>query len=362
MKRFLAVVAGLLLLVSAYLFLWPVPVDPVAWQAPADAGYIDPYASNDLLRPATAIDLGEYEGPEDVALGTDGLIYTTTKDGSILQVRNRAVSEFARVEGRALGIEADRDGSFVIANAYVGLQRIGTDGSVTTLLDSVDGAPLVYANSLGIGPDGMIYFSQSSSKFGPREFGGTYAASLLDILEHGGHGSVFAFDPETGDVTRIMSGLNYANGVAVSDDGAYLIVAETGHYRVLKHWLVGDRQGETEILLDNLPGFPDNVKNGQNGRFWIGFAAPRNAIIDKWSDKPALRRMIQRLPATFRPKAEPLSHVIAINGDGDVLMNMHDPSARFPTITGVVETRDALYLSTLFGNMLPRLAKGDIGR
>ncbi|MEL7185081.1 MAG: SMP-30/gluconolactonase/LRE family protein [Pseudomonadota bacterium] len=362
MKRILAVVAGLLLLVAAYLLFWPVAVDPVAWQAPKDAGYIDPYASNNLLRPATAIDLGEFEGPEDAALGTDGLIYATTKNGAILQIRNRAVTEFARVEGRALGIETDRDGSFVIANAYVGLQRISSDGSVTTLLDAVEGGPLVYANSLAIAPDGMIYFSQSSNKFGPGEFGGTYDASLLDILEHGGHGSVFAFDPQTRDVARIMSGLNYANGVAVSDAGDFLVVAETGHYRVLKHWLNGERRGETEILLDNLPGFPDNVKNGQNGRFWIGFAAPRNAIIDKWSDKPALRRMIQRLPAAVRPKAEPLSHVIAINGDGDVLMNMHDPSARFPTITGVVETRDALYLTTLFGNMLPRLAKGDIGR
>ena len=154
----------------------------------------------------------------------------------------------------------------------------------------------------------------------------------------------------------------FDNGVAVSEGGDYLIIAETGHYRILKHWLTGERAGETEVLLQNLPGFPDNVKNGQNGRFWIGFAAPRNALIDKWSDNPALRRMVQRLPATLRPKAEPLSHVIAIDGDGNVLMNMHDPSHRFPTLTGVVETREALYLTTLFGNSLPRLAKRDIGR
>lgn len=362
MKRALAAITGPLLLLAAYLFLWPVPVDPVAWQAPVDRGYVDPYASNDLLRPTTAIDLGDYSGPEDATLGLDGLIYATTHDGTILQIRNRAVSEFAQVDGRPLGIETDFDGSLVTANAYVGLQRIATDGSVTTILDQVGGEPLVYANSLGIAPDGTIYFSQSSSKFGAEEFRGTYDAALLDILEHGGHGSVFAFDPQTGDTSRVMQNLNYANGVAVSEDGDYLVVAETGHYRILKHWLRGERAGETDILLDNLPGFPDNVKNGQNGRFWIGFASPRNAILDKWSDKPALRRMIQRLPAAVRPKAEPLSHVIAIDGDGNVLMNMHDPSHRFPTLTGVVETREALYLTTLFGNSLPRLAKRDIGR
>ena len=362
MKRFLAVFAGALLLLAAYLMLWPVPVDPVSWDAPRDQGYIDPYAYNDLLRPATAIDLGQFEGPEDATLGLDGRIYATTYDGTVVQIRNRGVSAFTKLEGRALGIETDQDGSFIVANAYVGLQRIATDGTVTTLLDSIDGEPLYDANSLGIAPDGKIYFSQSSKKFGAKKYHGSFEASLLDILEHGGHGSVFEYDRDTGTATRIIKDLNYANGVAVSEGGDYLIIAETGHYRILKHWLTGERAGETEVLLQNLPGFPDNVKNGQNGRFWIGFAAPRNALIDKWSDNPALRRMVQRLPATLRPKAEPLSHVIAIDGDGNVLMNMHDPSHRFPTLTGVVETREALYLTTLFGNSLPRLAKRDIGR
>ena len=73
-----------------------------------------------------------------------------------------------------------------------------------------------------------------------------------------------------------------------------------------------------------------------------------------------LRKVIQRLPASMRPNAEPFSHVIAINGDGEVLMNMHDPDARFPTLTGVVETRDTLYLTTLFGNQIPRIAKRDL--
>ena len=51
---------------------------------------------------------------------------------------------------------------------------------------------------------------------------------------------------------------------------------------------------------------------------------------------------------------------IAINGDGDVLMNLHDPTARFPTMTGVLETREALYLTTLFGEVLPRIYKRDL--
>ncbi len=41
-------------------------------------------------------------------------------------------------------------------------------------------------------------------------------------------------------------------------------------------------------------------------------------------------------------------------------MNMHDPAARFPTLTGVLETQTNLYLTTLYGGALPVIAKQDL--
>ena len=360
MRRALAISGIFLALVSAYLLLWPVPVEPVAWQAPVDRGYVDPFAPNKMLKSATGINLGDFESPEDATLGQDGRIYVTTASGSIVRIQNRGISEFVNVGGRPLGIETDHDGSLVVANAVVGLQRIKRDGTITILLHEFEQQSLENANNLGIGPNGVIYFSQSSTKFTASGFGGSYEASLLDILEHGGNGNVYAFDPASGTATRLMTNLNYANGVAVSEDGSFLLVAETSEYRILKYWLSGELQGTTEVLIDNLPAFPDNIKNGLNGRFWVGFAAPRNQLIDQLSDKPFARKIIQRLPAAVRPKADPFSHVIAINGDGEVLMNLHDPAARFPTLTGVLETRDSLYLTTLFGHRLPRVKKRDL--
>lgn len=357
MKNGILAVGLLLGTVILYLLLWPVPIQPVSWSAPANRGLVDPFEVNDMLRAAYAIDLGQFEGPEDATVGKDGKIYVTTLSGQILQIHNGRVNQFAFADGRPLGIEARDDGSFVVANAYRGLQQIDRDGTVTNLLSEVDGQPLIYANNLAIGPDGTIYFSESSSKFGAESSRGTYEASLLDIMEHGGHGRVFAFDPGTGHVEVLIDGLNFANGVAVSRDGAFLVVSETGHYRILKYWLSGDRQGETEVLLENLPGFPDNLKSGMQGRFWLGLAAPRNTLLDKLADNPSARKIVQRLPRFVHPKATPSSHVIAFNGDGEVLMNLHDPEARFPTLTGVVETRRSLYLTTLFGKSLPHVEK-----
>ena len=360
MKRVLGYHGFLLAGICFYLLAWPVPIDPVAWQAPADKGFVDPFAPNDLLEAATAIDLGSHAGPEDATLGHDGLVYVTTEDGLVLRIHNRRAEKFADAGGRPLGIEVNADGSLLVANAYLGLQSIDKQGEVSTILGSVDGNVRVYPNNLAVGQDGRIYFTEASSKFGADKYRGSYNASLLDIMEHGGHGGVFVFDPETGAAKQLLDDLNYANGIAISEDNSYLVIAETSNYRVLKHWLTGPRQGETDVLLDNLPGFPDNLKTGRSGRFWLGFAAPRNKLLDKISDKPWLRKVIQRLPAVLRPKAVPASHVIAFNGEGEILMNMHDPNARFPTLTGVLETQRSLYLTSLFGHKLPVITKKDL--
>jgi sugar lactone lactonase YvrE len=361
MKRVLSATGLVLVGLFLYLLLWPVPVAPVAWDAPINQGMTDPFGPDDRLRHARGIALGAHDGPEDVTAGRDGRLYATTKGGKILQIDGYGtVREFADIGGRALGIEAAADGSLVVANAYFGLQRISPDGQVELLIDEIDGRPLVYADDLAIANNGMIYFSEASTKFGAKASAGTYEGSLLDINEHGGHGQIIAFDPASGDAEVIIDGLQFANGVAISEDQSYLLIAETGSYRILKHWLAGPDAGQTEVLLENLPAFPDNINNGHNGRFWVGFVAPRVDILDTLSGKPFLRKVLQRLPAGLRPKAEPYSHVIAINGDGDVLMNLRDPDARFPSITGVYETSDSLYLTRLFGNELPVLDKADL--
>jgi sugar lactone lactonase YvrE len=361
MKRSLVVIGSLLAAAILYLLFWPVPIDPVAWDAPVNQGLVVPFGPDDRLGRARTIDLGPHNGPEDVTAGHDGLLYATTKAGLILQIDGYGkVREFADVGGRALGIETDSDGSFVVANAYTGLQRISSDGRVESLLSEVGGRPLEYANDLAIANDGTIYFSEASTKFGAEESAGTYEGSLLDIMEHGGHGLIIAFHPDE-DVARvIIDGLQFANGIAISEDQSYLLVAETGTYRILKHWLLGPRTGETDVLIDNLPAFPDNINNGLNGNFWVGLVAPRVDVLDSLSDKPFLRKVVQRLPAGVRPKAEPYSHVFMIDGDGVVLMNLQDPAARYPSLTGVYETSNSLFMTRLFGNELPVLDKDDL--
>ncbi|MEM7433210.1 MAG: SMP-30/gluconolactonase/LRE family protein [Pseudomonadota bacterium] len=349
---------AIVLLIILYLALFPVPIEPVAWQAPIDGGFVAHFAANDRLARARTFSIAPYTGPEDITSGVDGQLYATTHEGVILRLDGRGgVDVFADVGGRPLGIELDSDGSLLVANAYKGIQRVSHEGNVSTVVDEVDGLALVYADDLAIGLDGVIYFSEASTKFGAQMSGGTYEASLLDINEHGGHGFVVAFDPRDASTRVLLDGLNFANGVAISDDQSFLLIAETGAYRILKHWLTGPRAGETEVILDNLPAFPDNINTGNDGRFWIGFVSPRSAALDALSDKPLLRKVVQRLPAFMRPQAQPHSQVIAINGDGEVLLNLQDAQARFPALTGVFETPSALYFTALFGGQIAYIDK-----
>lgn len=359
MKRSTTIIVAVLAALLFYLLAWPVPIDPVAWDAPEDRGLTGVFAANDRLREATAIDLGDHEGPEDIARGPDGLLYASTHGGLILKVspNDSSVTTFARVGGRPLGLEFDSDGSLLVANAYLGLQRVSPLGEVSLLLSEIDGQPLVYADDVAVARDGTVYFSEASTKFGAQAANGTLDASLLDILEHAGNGLIIAWHPGDGEAQVLLDGLNFANGVAVSDDQQYLLIAETGSYRILKHWLAGPQAGDTEVLIDNLPGFPDNINNGLNGRFWVGLVSPRSELLDRYAESPFVRRIMQRLPAFVRPKPIPSSHVIAINGEGEVLMDLQDPAARYPMLTGVLETRGALYLSALVGHALPVLDK-----
>lgn len=346
---------------ALYLLLWPLPISPVAWDAPQDQGLIDPYAANDRLDIMTIVDLEPFHGPEDIAFGFDGLLYAGTRDGKVISFQadgsDRRV--FAETGGRPLGL--DFAGGFLyVANAELGLQRIRKDGRVVVLSDSVDGSAIGYADDVAVASNGQVYFTDASTRFHAADWGGTYAASLLDIMEHGGHGRVLKYDPFSDQTTQIMDSLNFANGIAVSEDQQYLLINETGHYRIWRYWLQGPRTGESELIMENLPGFPDNLNNGLNGRFWVGLIAPRSELLDKYSGNPFIRKVMQRLPAMLRPKAVPSTHLLGIDGDGNVLMNLQDSKARFPAVTGAIESAQNIYISSLFGNQIAVLRKLDL--
>ena len=66
-KRFLTPLA-LIAVGAAYLGLMPVPIDPVAWEPPLDAGHVGDFAPNTELANLERISVGVSAGPEDLSL------------------------------------------------------------------------------------------------------------------------------------------------------------------------------------------------------------------------------------------------------------------------------------------------------
>jgi len=361
-KKTVWTIVVLSLVLAGYVCLWPVPIKAVAWQAPAAPGYTGAHAANDKLAGLTLIQLGAEAGPEHIVLARDGKLYAAMASGNIVRMNpdGSAQEIYANTGGRVLGFDFDAAGRLIAADAVKGLLAVGTDRRVTVLTDRVGSDPIRYADAVVVAKSGRIYFSDASARFAPARWGGTFEAAVLDIIEQAATGRILEYDPATGGTRIVVKGLSFANGVALSSDEQSLFVAETGKYRVWKVGVAardvdlsgGAASAQASIVFDNLPGYPDNLMRGQDGRIWLGFSGPRSPDVDAMAGRPFLREVTLRLPRALWPLPKRYGHVIAFSEDGKVVADLQDPTGAYPETTGLTETADRLYVQNLHLHVL----------
>jgi sugar lactone lactonase YvrE len=330
--------------------LRPARIDPVAFEPRPGPGLRRAFAPNRELVQARRLADGRVAGPEDVAVGEGAALYTGTADGRIKRVSllNEAVADFAVTGGRPLGLRFDPQGRLIVCDAVKGLLAIDREGRVTTLATEADGRPFRFTNNLDVARDGTIYFTDASDTFGTDEY-------LFDLLEARPHGRLLRHDPATGRTSLLLDGLHFANGVALSADEDFVAVAECYRYRIVLYWLKGPRAGRTEILIDNLPGFPDNLSRAADGGFWVALYTVRNERLDSLHPHPGLKKLISRLPALFWPKPARYGLVALLAPNGQPLLSLHDPTGeRVHAVTTAREHEGHLYLGTLHDSWLAR--------
>ncbi|MFQ6396298.1 SMP-30/gluconolactonase/LRE family protein [Nocardia sp. KC 131] len=281
-------------------------------------------------------------GPEDVVLTPDGRVLTGVADGSIFSIdpADGSMHLLVNTGGRPLGLHADADGSVLVCDSTRGLLRLDADGGLEVLVDEVEGEPLPFASNVVRDDDGTIYFSSSSRRYRLDEWMG-------DILEHSGTGRLLRRDP-SGVVETLLDGLQFANGVVLSPDRSCVVVAETGGYRVSRYWLTGPKAGTHDYLIENLPGFPDNMGLGSDGLIWITLPSPRNPLLDRLLPLPGvLRRIVWSLPAWLQLRPPKTIWVMAVDFEGKVVHDLQVEGTNFSMVTGVVEHGGVLYLGSL---------------
>ena len=275
----------------------------------------------------------------------DGTVLTGVADGRVLRLhpRNGTVSVVADTGGRPMGLEWLPDGRLLVCDARRGLLAIDThSGTTEVLATQVAGQTLGFCNSASVAPDGTIWFSDSSSRFGIDVW-------KADILEHSGTGRLLRRDV-SGECEVVTDGLQFANGVALTDDPTHVVVAETGSY-ALSTCPTRPGTHRPTPLLTNLPGFPDNIATGTDGLIWVALASPRDVVVDALASLPGLlRQIVWALPEAVQPQPANQVWVVAVDpGSGHVVHDLQGSHPQFGMTTGFREHAGTVWLGSLVG-------------
>ncbi len=362
--------------------LWPSRFDPIAWQAPP-ARVLD--TDTQPMSGLTRLGIGAGTGPETVAIDPRGRLYAGYADGTIRRfdandAGGRSPGEvFATTNGRPLGMAfgpplpsskrhqhparaghgtstpTDPDSqhpTLYVADADQGLLAIDRNGNVTVLSTSANGQPFAFTDDVVVAADGHVYFTDATSRWHQPHY-------RTAILEHHGDGRLLRYDPHTGSTDVLLDGLQFANGVALGPNDDYVLVTETGAYRVTRYWLRGPHAGAHGMFMNDLPGFPDGIDaDAEHHGFWIALFAPRNDLLDLVAPYPWLRKVVYRLPQWAQPAPAHVGHIVHVANDGHVISQRIDDSDKaYAPITSVTAHGDWLYLGSLEAHAIGRVPR-----
>jgi len=342
----------LVILILAFLLLMPTNVEPVAWKPQVAPSLTDGiYADNQRLKSAKQVGPGGIEGPEALLLEDDFLI-TGLHDGRLLRTsldgQQRQV--LADTGGRPLGLARHPNGLLVIADGVKGLLSLDAQGRLTALTTEANGLKFGFTDDVAIDKSGhYAYFSDASSRWG-------YGHDGEAIIEHGGDGRLLRYDFQTGKTSVLLDKLEFANGVTLGPDDAYVLVNETGAYRISRYWLTGPNAGTHDLFIDNLPGLPDNLAFNGRDRFWVALYTPRNPLLDGTAGHPFVRKMIVRAMMVLPKPVEKRGFVLGLDLNGKVIANLQDASnGNYSPITTAREYGDWLYFGSLKATHMARM-------
>lgn len=339
-----ASVSALMALLLGYLLFWPVPFDPMVGPVraanPAGTGV---FAKNNKLAAADMLATGT--GPEAAAFDAQGRLYSGLTNGDIIRLADDGTKQvLANTGGRPLGLKFDAAGNLVIADAKKGLIAMARNGTLSTLATHHNGERMKFVDDLAIAKDGKIYFSDASARH-------EYGHDILEVFEFRPSGRLMVFDPQSDAVDVLLDNLYFANGVALSAQEDFVLVNETYGHRVLRYWLRGPKAGTSDVFVDNMPAYLDNITGAPDGGFWLAGVAPRTDALDALVTRPFARKVVWRLmQLTGANPAEMHSYAIKLSAQGAPLTSLEDDSGHIYMMTSVIERDGKLYLGSLIND------------
>ncbi|KAK4368196.1 hypothetical protein RND71_011988 [Anisodus tanguticus] len=332
--------------------------DPASYPAhvlSTDPPMVVPKRNNQMLRGSEKIGVDQLLSPEDVAYDQNsGVIYTGCVDGWVKKVTvNESVAD-TKVEdwvftgGRPLGLALGHHGEIIVADADKGLLlNVTSEGEIKVLTEEAEGLKFKLADAVDVAEDGMIYFSDASYKYNFKEY-------IYDFLEGRPYGRLLSYDPSTKQTKMLLSDLYFANGVAVSPDQNSVIFCETPLRKCKKYYIKGERKGSVDIFVENLPGFPDNIRYDGEGHYWIAFVTEKTYTWDLAQRYPFIRKIMAiMVKYVGQPHADKNGGVLSVDLQGNSVEHYCDGDLTM--VSSATKIGDHLYCGSVKSPYMLRL-------
>lgn len=264
------------------------------------------FALKNRLNNAEVLFSGKLKGAEGFN-SYNGEIYTGLHGGYVVKVEEDHLVPIIKFGqkcdgiwqeakcGRPLGLRFNQKGDLFVADAYYGIFKVDIATkqykNIVSSSEPIDGKVPKIVNSLDIAKNGDIYWTDSSTEF--PLYDGVYT------LLANPSGRLIRYNAATKKNEVLLTNLAFANGVKLSDDESFLIVAETLSSRLLKYHLKGPKAGQHEVFAESLPGLPDNIHSDEDGGFLVTlhFSTDNDnpVIAQSLAPHPYIRKLFSRL-------------------------------------------------------------------
>ncbi|SDX45445.1 ABC transporter permease [Celeribacter indicus] len=317
------------------------------------------YEVNDKLAVAEPIGLGELDGPEDIILDEDDNLYCGSRHGDVIRFfapDYKRHEVYVHIGGHPLGMAFNRDRELVVCVGGMGLYKVTKDRKPVKLSDEtnrslfsiIDDSRMRLADDLDIASDGRIFFSEATIRYEIHDW-------ILDALEARGNGRIICYDPRDGSSRTVLPNLQFPNGITMVGDDQSFLFAETWGCRINRYWYDGPRKGQREVVIPDLPGYPDNINRASDGTFWCAVIGMRSPTFDLAQRMPQFRRrMVYRVAADewMYPNMN-AGCVFKFSLEGEILDVLWDrDGVKHPSITSMREHKGKLYLGGLFNDRI----------
>lgn len=257
-------------------------------------------------------------GAEDLEPGPDGRLYTGLADGRIMaRAPEGGWEEVAHTGGRPLGLAFSPEGVLHVADALRGLIRLD-EGEWTVIDEPGEFPALVFTDDLTILEDGTIILTDASGRYG-------YGEYMESFWEGEQTARILAYTPD-GTRRVLADDLAFANGVAHDPESGDVFINETWAAQV---HVLDPVTGNLRILIDGLPGYPDNIHwDAEENLLWIAMPSRRSELMEFFHPRPLLKRLMRRFADVFGEPELPARPVmgLAVNRLGEPVRVLYGPT------------------------------------